>query len=173
MEVKKAIYSDLRGQFRPIISIIEDIIEMNDPSKWKECMNERLYRLMTADTPTTARKKKLLQGNLCAELYRVFQRVDSDDPVYVPYQNIKITLKFASSHKSHTKSRPVEIAKYFEDDLMKMKHGEGVTEIVLTIDNHNIHGLFPKEYMTALDRVKRLACEMNEELEHVKKARSW
>ncbi|KAG0247209.1 hypothetical protein BG011_001856, partial [Mortierella polycephala] len=93
--VIKRLFRDFRGRFRPIVSIVEDIIMMNDPSRWREYVDKRMYRLTTADIPKSANEKDLFEGNLCAELKRVFDRVESDPATFTEYQNIKATLKFA------------------------------------------------------------------------------
>ncbi|KAI7829701.1 hypothetical protein BC939DRAFT_440273 [Gamsiella multidivaricata] len=78
------------------------------------------------------------------------------------------TKQYCKPHKhfiSLIVSYPAEIAEYFQSEPMKMKHCEDVTEIALAIDNSNIHDLFSMEYITVLDRVKRLIDEMDEGLE--------
>ncbi|GJJ74998.1 hypothetical protein EMPS_07356 [Entomortierella parvispora] len=91
----------LRGRFRPIISAIEDILEVDDPVAWRDCIVQFEERLTTADILTYGGGERSLEGNLCIELHRVFQRVrkltspaekrKADDEI----SNVKATLKFA------------------------------------------------------------------------------
>ncbi|KAF9142953.1 hypothetical protein BGX20_007176, partial [Mortierella sp. AD010] len=94
-EVIHVLFRDYRGRFRPIVSVIEDIIETDDPLKWRHCIKEREYRLTTADSPETPDMKELLEGNLCQELSRILAQVERDPVTYAQYQNVKSTLKFA------------------------------------------------------------------------------
>jgi len=95
-DVIKRLFRDFRGRFRPIVSIIEDMIMKNDPSKWSECVDDFMYRMTTADVPTNAPEKELFHGNLCMELQRVLKQVESDPTTFATYQNIRSTLKFAT-----------------------------------------------------------------------------
>ncbi|KAG0353180.1 hypothetical protein BGZ54_002366 [Gamsiella multidivaricata] len=89
------LFRDFRGRFRPIIPIAENIIQMNNPLNWDQYIDKRIYRLTTADVPTTGVGKGLLEKKLCGELRRVFDRVEADPATFMEYQNIKATLKFA------------------------------------------------------------------------------
>ncbi|KAI7829745.1 hypothetical protein BC939DRAFT_490080 [Gamsiella multidivaricata] len=94
--VVEELFRDYHGRFRPIISIIEDIIEINNPSKWRECVAEREHRLATAEIPTTSSKKELLEGNLCQELRRILTRARTDETTtFEDYRYVESTLKFA------------------------------------------------------------------------------
>ncbi|KAG0254560.1 hypothetical protein BG011_005663 [Mortierella polycephala] len=71
---------------------------------------------------------------------------------------------------SLTVSYPAEFTRHFQFEPQKMEHCEGITEIALTIDDSNIHALFPTQYITALNRLKQIAAEI-EDLESSKKAK--
>ncbi|KAG0325984.1 hypothetical protein BG000_001579, partial [Podila horticola] len=90
------LFRDFRGRFRPTVSIIEDMIMKNDPTTWRERVDELMYRLTTADVPTNAVERELFHGNLCAELQRVLTQVEADPMTYVRFQGIRPALKFAT-----------------------------------------------------------------------------
>ncbi|KAF9308215.1 hypothetical protein BG003_011437, partial [Podila horticola] len=68
------------------------MIVMNDPSTWKEHIDEFMYRLTTADVPTNAVERELFHGNLCAELQRVLTQVEADPTTFARFQGIRATL---------------------------------------------------------------------------------
>ena len=67
-------------------------------------------------------------------------------------------------------SYPAAIAKYFMDRPVE-KHADGVNEIALTIDDSNIDDLFSEKHVQALRHMKRLATDMAETTEAVKRFR--
>ncbi|KAF9986076.1 hypothetical protein BGZ65_008847 [Modicella reniformis] len=89
------LYRDLRGQFRPIISTIEDITAGDDPDKWGECINNRLHHLTRADFTLLDQRK--MDGNLCLGLHRVLSQVESTPDIFGNCLNIAATLKTATA----------------------------------------------------------------------------
>jgi len=55
---------------------------------------------------------------------------------------------------------PAKVIKYFKDEPLTKKHGDGIIEIALKIDDKNVRGLFAAEYVADLEQVKRLGSEM-------------
>ncbi|KAG0247565.1 hypothetical protein BG011_001294, partial [Mortierella polycephala] len=89
------LFRDLRGRFRPIISTIEDIIEADHPLAWKQCIQDRVYRLTAAHIPTANDEEELLEGNLCGELRRLFKQVDHDRVAFADYRTVESSLKLS------------------------------------------------------------------------------
>ncbi|KAF9945903.1 hypothetical protein BGZ72_000878 [Mortierella alpina] len=67
-------------------------------------------------------------------------------------------------------SYPTELAEYFMDTPLK-KHNEGITEIVLTIDDKNIGDLFTEKHVRVLQQTKREAAAVAETAKEVKRRR--
>ncbi|KAF9178344.1 hypothetical protein BGZ50_007812 [Haplosporangium sp. Z 11] len=84
------------GRFHPIVSIIEDMIAENDPTTWRERVDAFMYRLTTADIPTSAVERKLFHSNLCVELQHVLGQVEAGPTTFTRFQGIRATLKFAA-----------------------------------------------------------------------------
>ncbi|KAG0367157.1 hypothetical protein BGZ54_004332 [Gamsiella multidivaricata] len=96
-DVIKRLFRDFRGRFRPIVSIIEDIIMKNDPTTWRESVDEFMYRLTTADVSTNVVEKELFHGNLCSELSRVLNRVKAEPMTFARFQSVELTLRVATA----------------------------------------------------------------------------
>src|SRR5690554_5282618 len=65
---------------------------------------------------------------------------------------------------------PAEISKYFLHMSPMQKHGDGLTEIALTIDDNNIQ-LFSERHVKELNHMKRLGIEMAEASEAAKRVK--
>ena len=66
------------GRLRPIISIIEKMIIKNDPTTWRKRVDGCMYRLTTANDPTSDVNKELFHCNIFAELLQVLAQVEAE-----------------------------------------------------------------------------------------------
>ncbi|KAG0246712.1 hypothetical protein BGX31_009841 [Mortierella sp. GBA43] len=83
-------------------------------------------------------------------------------PEKIENHGIKLD-KYCQPHRQYISlivAYPAEVSKFFDRENMVVTHGKDVTEILLTVDCHNICSLFSKEYVGMLDNVKRLYKEV-------------
>ncbi|KAF9345957.1 hypothetical protein BGX26_002558 [Mortierella sp. AD094] len=95
-EAIESMYRKLRGRFRPIITVIENIIEANSiPSRWEEAVDKTLGELTNYYPVEPGKPKPKMNGNLCFELNRVLERISTRSDRYKEYSEVRRMLKEA------------------------------------------------------------------------------
>ncbi|KAG0211657.1 hypothetical protein BGX33_004160 [Mortierella sp. NVP41] len=115
-----------------------------------------------------------VQVKLCKELLetKVIDARRTVQPAKIRNHGVNIA-QYCRSHGHYINlivSYPAEISSYFMDKPAMKKHSNNLTEVALTIDDSNID-LFSEKHFQALRHKKRLATDMAETTEAVKRFR--
>ncbi|KAF9178796.1 hypothetical protein BGZ50_007463 [Haplosporangium sp. Z 11] len=124
-------------------------------------------------TPSDIICPVFVQVKLCKELSeaKAIDARSTVQPKKIKKHGVKIS-QFCRPYEHYISlvvSYPAEIASYFMD-RPSMEHADNLTEIALTIDDSNID-LFSEKHVQALRRMKRLATDMAETSEAVRRCK--
>ncbi|KAF9151680.1 hypothetical protein DFQ26_001160, partial [Actinomortierella ambigua] len=93
-EAVKELFFRLRGRFRPMITVIEDIIAKGSTSYWREAIERTVQALVCYPV------RFPMGGNLCSQIKRMLDKVSRDPTKYADTIDLRHVLKQTVVHRA-------------------------------------------------------------------------